>query len=170
MIKDRQAMTNDDLRALCEAIDRSDDAIAIMRCGQVRPLTQAIPRLLDRIAELERREDALREALVMAIAEMMRACGRLDVIGHGNEDRRIRTALSDASDFARAALRQPAPDELREADLLAELAKRPNWELAFEPVTGEWWVYEEDHSGGEQVGIGETPADALRAALGAADA
>jgi hypothetical protein len=56
-------------------------------------------------AEVER----LREALVMAVAEMMRASGRLEVIAGCNEDRRIAAALSGTCDFARAALSEPMP-------------------------------------------------------------
>lgn len=46
----------------------------------------------------------LREALVMAIAEMSRARGRLETIAMCNEDRRIAAALGGTCGFARAAL------------------------------------------------------------------
>lgn len=57
-----------------------------------------------RITALEADSARLREALVMAIAEMMRAAGRLDIIANCNEDRRLRAALSGTSDYARQAL------------------------------------------------------------------
>jgi len=57
-------------------------------------------------AEAAEAENAkLREALAVAVAEMSRARGRLEIIAGCNEDRRIAAALGGACDFARRCFR-----------------------------------------------------------------
>jgi len=69
------------------------------------PIVQAFARHRTAETEALRAEVArLREALAMAVAEMARASGRLEVIAGCNEDRRIAAALMGSCDFARAAL------------------------------------------------------------------
>ena len=58
----------------------------------------------DELAAMKARGDRLAEALVMSIAGMMKASGRLEVIAVCNEDRRIVAALGGTCDFARQAL------------------------------------------------------------------
>lgn len=55
-------------------------------------------------ADLRRKLDVAREAIVMAVAQMMRARGRLDIIAGCNDDRRLAAALSGTCDFLRTAL------------------------------------------------------------------
>ena len=64
----------------------------------------AIITLEAELAAMKARGDRLAEALVMSIAGMMKAKGRLEVIAVCNEDRRIVAALGGTCDFARQAL------------------------------------------------------------------
>ena len=56
------------------------------------------------LAAMKARGDRLAEALVMSIAGMMKAKGRLEVIAVCNEDRRIVAALGGTCGLARQAL------------------------------------------------------------------
>ena len=63
-----------------------------------------IANLTEALRAAEEEKKALREAVCMAVAELMRASGRLEVIAGCNEDRRIAAALSGTVDYIRSTL------------------------------------------------------------------
>lgn len=94
----------DEAKALV-APDMIDLFRIIRRAGRSdRAKAEALAEFMQLIETQAREIERLRGALVMSIAEMMRASGRLQTIAGCNEDRRIAAALSGTCDFARAAL------------------------------------------------------------------
>lgn len=83
------------------------EAEAIAAWNKRVPAT-ALTALTERVERMEGENRALKDWLSMAIAEMSRARGRLDVIGTCNEDKRLANALGRTCDCARAALKETA--------------------------------------------------------------
>lgn len=81
---------------LTQLVDKANAATARATAAEAQVAEQAAE-----IRSLRAQVEQEREALAMAVAEMSRARGRLEIIAGCNEDRRIAAALGSTCDHVR---------------------------------------------------------------------